>query len=129
MCEYVLIFCTCTNASPAATKTGILKGLIKMKNVIKAVIVVSAFIGMTNVALAQSAASIRVMCLNTVDAAQSLRVQGKTKNEAHVKMTAVVQEVKFAPKMSEAVQGLVTMVVNKTYEGVPASALKQVCLK
>ena len=50
----MLIFSTCTNASPAATKTGILKGPLKMKNVIKAIIVVSAFLGMTNVALAST---------------------------------------------------------------------------
>ena len=99
-----------------------------MKNVIKAVIVVSAFLGMTNMAMAQSASSIRVMCLNTVDAAQSLRVQGKTKNEAQAKMTAIVEEVKFAPKMSEAVRGLVTTVVNKTYEGVSPATLKKACL-
>jgi len=128
LCEYVLIFCTFTNASLAAIKTRILKGLLKMKNVIKAIIVVSAFLGMTNVALAQTSTQ-RMVCLNTVDAANGLKKQGQSKEEATFRMVKVIDDAKFPVDMANAVKSLVVTVIDKTYSGVPASALKQVCLK
>jgi hypothetical protein len=101
----------------------------KMKNVIKAIIVTAAFLGMTNAALAATAQE-KAKCLEIVDTINVLYKNNYSKMDTTLLVLKKIESRKETSVISKRDEVMFSVsTIDVMYSGLSHAKLKEICLK